>query len=260
MDMVEIGQGMSCPECGGPLKVRSGDAIVTCEYCGSDVNLAVGSKYFLKHTIIPSRITQDGIIEVVRSWMKKGFLKPGDLARRSKIVSAELQFLPLFIVHAMATTTYDGLMTRTGESLEKHGELTKEYYWKVLGRRASAFPTRSYEVPLSGKVDFDTSKLVKGSKFLNSEMDEKEAEAIASQEMKEHHKFLLRTELDEVHKLETVVDMKDTEFLHVPAWFVSYEYHGKIYDLILDGATGEDIKADIPPIEKKGLFGKLFGG
>jgi hypothetical protein len=115
-------------------------------------------------------------------------------------------------------------------------------------------------VPLSGKVDFDTSKLVKGSKFLNSEMDEKEAEAIASQEMKEHHKFLLQTELDEIRKLETVVNIRDTEFLHVPAWFVSYEYHGKIYDLILDGATGEDIKAEIPPMEKKGLFGKLFGG
>ncbi len=258
--MVEIGQGMSCPECGGPLRVQPGDAIVTCEYCGSDVNLAVGSKYFLKHTIIPSKITLDGITEVIRSWMKKGFLKPGDLARRSKVVSSELQFLPLFIVHAIVSTTYQGLLTRTGENLEKDGELKKEYYWKVLGRRASAFPTRAYEVPLSGKVDFDTSKLVKGSKFLNSEMDEKEAEAIASQEMKEHHKFLLQTELDEIRKLETVVNIRDIEILHVPAWFVSYEYHGKIYDLILDGATGEDIKAEIPPIEKKGLFGKLFGG
>lgn len=258
--MVEIGQGMGCPDCGGPLKVQAGDAIVTCEYCGSDVNLAVGSKYFLKHTIIPSRITADGATQAIKSWMKRGFLKPGDLARKSKIVSMELQFLPMFIVHVMASTKYEGRLTRTGENLEKKGDLEKEYYWKVLGRRASAFPTRSYEVPLSGKVDFDTSKLVKGSKFLNSEMDEKEAEAIARQEIEAHHKFLLSTELDETHSLNTTVEIKNTEFLHVPAWFVSYQYHGKIYDLILDGATGEDIKAEIPPIEKKGVFGKLFGG
>jgi hypothetical protein len=41
---------------------------------------------------------------------------------------------------------------------------------------------------------------------------------------------------------------------------VTYEYRGKMYDLILDGATGEDIKADIPPVEGKGMFGKIFGG
>ncbi len=258
--MVEIGQGISCPDCGGPLKVQAGDAIVTCEYCGSDVNLAVGSKYFLKHTIIPSKITSDGANRAVRSWMKRGFLKPGDLARKSKIVSMELQFLPLFIVHIVASTKYDGLLTRTGERIEKKGNLEKEYYWKVLGRRASSFPTRSYEIPLSGKVDFDTSKLVEGCKFLNSEIDEKEAEARAKQEIEEHHKFLLSTELDETRSLETTIDIKNTEFLHVPAWFVSYEYHGKIFDLILDGATGEDIMAEIPPIERKGLFGKIFGG
>jgi len=258
--MVEVGQGISCPDCGGPLRVDAGDAIVTCEYCGSDVNLAVGSKYFLKHTIIPSRITQEGAVNSVKSWMKKGFLKPGDLARKSKIQSLELQFLPIFVIHAVARTKYQGLMTRTGKNIEKAGTLEKEYYWKVLGRRASTFPTRSYDIPLSGKTEFDTSKLVKGSRFLNSEIDEKEAESIAKQELDDHHRFLLSTELDEVQTLVTEVELKSTEFLHVPAWFVSYEYQGKIYELILDGATGEDIKAEIPPMEKKGVFGKLFGG
>jgi hypothetical protein len=257
--MVEIGQGMGCPECGAPLKVRAGEAIITCEYCGSAVNLAVGTKYFLKHTIIPSKITQDGAANAVKSWMKRGFLKPSDLARKSKIVSLELQFLPMFIIHAVGRTKYEGKLTRTGENIEKKGELDKEYYWKVLGRRASTFPTRSYEVPLSYKVDFDTSKLVDGARFLNSEMDEKEAESIAESEIKEHHRFLLQTELDVTHSLETTIEFKDTEFLHVPAWFVSYQYQGKIYELILDGATGDDIKAEIPSMEKKGLMGKLFG-
>lgn len=257
--MVEVGQGMGCPECGAPLKVQAGEAIVTCEYCGSDVNLAVGTKYFLKHTIIPSKITQEGAVNAVKSWMKRGFLKPSDLARKSKITRLELQFLPMFVVHVVATTKYDGLMTRTGQKVEKKGELKKEYYWEVLGRRASSFPTRSYEVPLSYKVDFDTSRLEKGAKFLNSEIDENQAESIAKGEIEAHHKFLLKTELDITNSMTTTFDFRDTEFLHIPAWFVSYEYRGKIYELILDGATGDDIKADIPSMEKKGLMGKLFG-
>ena len=53
--MVQIAEEIGCPDCGAPLKVKVGEAIITCEYCGSDVNMAVGKKYFLKHSIIPAR-------------------------------------------------------------------------------------------------------------------------------------------------------------------------------------------------------------
>ena len=258
--MVEIAEEIGCPDCGAPLKVQAGDAIVTCEYCGSDVNLAVGSKYFLKHSIIPVKYDREAIVSVVRSWMGKGFLKPGDLARKYKVVSMELQILPMFIVHAVGRTEYEGALTRTCENISRKDVLEKEYYWKILGRRASSFPTREYDVPLSAKTDFDISKLVKGSRFLNSEIEEKEAENMARQQIEEHHRFLLRTELDEIHSLNTTVEIKNTEFLHIPAWFVNYQYKGRIFELILDGATGDDIKADIPSIENKGFLGKLFGG
>ena len=120
-------------------------------------------------------------------------------------------------------------------------------------------PTRAYEVPLAAKADFEISRLVPGANFLNSEMDEDEAVSIAKQEMEAHHRFLLEKELDVISGLVTTYDVRNTEFLHVPAWFVTYQYNGKMYNLILDGATGQDVKADIPQ-KGKGLFGGLFGG
>jgi len=257
--MPEIVQKLSCPDCGGPLKVQAGDAIVTCGYCGSDVNLAIGSKYFLKHSMIPPKIGPDSIDAVIKAWMGSGFLKPDDLVRKYKVVSSELQIIPLFIVNAVARTEYEGAMTRTGQAIPKKGVLEKEYYWKVLGRRASTFPTKEYQVPLSAKTDFEVSTLLPGSKFLNSEIGEEEAVSIAQQEMDAHHRFLLKQEMDTVVKIETAFEIKNTEFLHVSAWFISYQYNGRMYNLILDGATGEDVKADIPQ-KGKGLFGGLFGG
>jgi hypothetical protein len=258
--MPEILQKLNCPDCGGPLKVQAGDAIVTCGYCGSDVNLAVGSKYFLKHSIIPPKIGLGAIDSLIRGWMARGFLKPGDLAKKSKVISKELQILPLFIVHANVKSEYAGTLTRAGQPTERSGVLEKEYYWKVLGRRASAFPTREYTVPLAAKTDFNVSALVEGAKFLNSEIGEEEAVAAAKQEMDAHHRFLLEKEVDVISKLDTKIGVRDTEFLHVSAWFVTYQYQGKVYNLILDGATGEDIAAEIPQAEKKGLLGSLFGG
>jgi hypothetical protein len=257
--MPEIVQKLSCPDCGGPLKVQAGDAIVTCGYCGSDVNLAIGSKYFLKHSMIPPKIGPDSIDAVIKAWMGSGFLKPDDLARKHKVVSKELQILPIFIVNAVARTRYSGQLTRTGYPTPKTGVLEKEYFWKVLGRRASAFPTRAYEVPLAAKVDFEISRLVTGANFLNSEMNEEEAVNIARQEMDKHHRFLLEKELDVIDSCDTEFELRNTEFIHVPAWFVMYQYNGKMYNLILDGATGQDVKADIPQ-KGKGLFGGMFGG
>jgi hypothetical protein len=259
MIMPEIVQEISCPDCGAPLKVKPGDAIVTCEYCSSDVNLAVGTKYFLKHSIVPPKFDERAIDELVRGWMGRGFLKPGDLARKYRVLSKELQILPLFIVHASVKSEYQGQFTRTGQPIDRSGVLEKQYYWKVLGRRASAFPTREYAVPLSGKVDFNMSKLVPGARFLNSEIDEREANDTAIQQLKEHQKFLLQNDLDIIQKLDTDIEIIDTEFLHVSVWFITYQYRGKTYELILDACTGEDIKAEIPQIEKRGLRG-LFGG
>ena len=256
--MAEIVQEMSCPDCGAPLKVKPGDAIVTCAYCSSDVNLAVGSKYFLKHSIVPPKFDGRAIDELIKSWMGRGFLKPGDLQRKYRVLSKELQIIPLFIVHASARTNYRGQLTRTGQPVDKSGTFENEYYWKVLGRRASAFPAREYEVPLAAKVEFNMSRLVPEARFLNSEIDEGEANSMAMQQVKEHQKFLLERELDVIQEMTHDVQVKDTEFLHVSAWFITYQYNGKAYELILDACTGEDIRAEIPQMEKKGLRG-LFG-
>jgi hypothetical protein len=258
--MPEVVDKLKCPDCGGPLKVNPGDAIVTCGYCGSDVNLAVGSKYFLRHSIVPAKIGPEKIDDFVRGWMGSGFLKPSDLARKHKVLAKELQMIPLFIIHAIARTEYEGMLTRAGRPVPKKGTLEKEYYWKVLGRRASAFPTREYEVPLAAKADFEIAALVPGAKFLNSEIAEPEAISRARQEMEANQRFLLEEEADTFSRLETRIDFKDTEFIHVSAWFITYQYRGRTYSLILDGATGEDIKAEIPQAEKKGIFGGLLGG
>ena len=257
--MVEIAQEIGCPDCGAPLNVRAGEAIILCEYCGSSVNLAVGTKYFLKHSIIPAKFDKKGMLAEVRSWMKKGFLMPSDLARKADIQSAVLRFMPFFIINVSVATKYSGVFTRTGANIEKKGEMLNEYYWKVLGRRGSSFPTRSYEVPASGKSEFNLSLLSPEAKFLNSEIDENEANQRAEQEIKEHQKFLLKNEVDHITEIDTQITVNNTEFLHVPVWYIKYEYRGKTYDLIMDGATGQEIQGQIPRMEKKGLMGKLFG-
>jgi hypothetical protein len=140
--MVEIAEHVSCPGCGAPLKLKAGEVIVTCEFCGTALNMAVGKKYFLRHAIIPSKYSSQHISQMAKQWMSAGFLKPDDLAQASKINEMNLVFLPFFVIHVQAKSNYEGYFTRTGQNIPKKGDLTKEYYWKILGRRASNFPTK----------------------------------------------------------------------------------------------------------------------
>jgi hypothetical protein len=103
----------------------------------------------------------------------------------------------------------------------------------------------------------------KEAKFLNAEMDEKEAHNKAKQEIEEHHKFLLSSEIDLIQNVQTDMEIKNTEFVHAPVWYLKYEYNGKLYELMFDGASGDTIRGDIPQkddVSNKGFFKKLFGG
>lgn len=261
--MTEIAEGVNCPNCGGPLKLQPGEVIITCEFCGAALNMAVGKKYFLRHSIIPNKYNSSQISSMAKNWMSSGFLKPQDLARRSTVSEMNLIFLPFFVVQVSANSKYEGMLTRTGQNIPKNGDFTREYHWKILGRRASKFPTKEYEIPLSGKVEFDLSHVSKNAKFLNSEMDEREAHSLLRTEIEDHHKFLLSSEMDVLQSIVTTLDLRSTEFVHAPVWFLKYEYKGKLYELLFDGASAETIKGDIPAPDDtstKGFFKKLLGG
>ncbi|MDY6964761.1 MAG: zinc ribbon domain-containing protein [Halobacteriota archaeon] len=260
--MVDVAETIDCPNCGAPLPLKAGEVIITCEYCGSAHNMAVGKKFFLKHSIIPNNYISDDIARIVKEWMGGGFLKPDDLVKRSEIQEIDLTFLPFFVISVVAYSRYEGVFTRTGENISKTGELKRAYNWKILGRRGSKFPTKEYEIPLSGKVDFDLSRISKEAKFLNAEMDEGEAKSMLEGEIDDHNKYLLSTEVDVIKSIETTLDVNNTEFVHAPVWEVRYEYVGKSYEMMLDGASGTVIRGDIPPPDTstKGFFKSIRKG
>ncbi len=255
--MVNLVDALNCPQCGGPLELGPGDIIVTCRYCGSDVRIAGEKRFLLKHSMIAAGYQEDGIRRMIQAWMDGGTFRPEDLAKAARIEFLECTYLPFYVFEVDALTNWRGVMTRTGQAYDKSGELRKDYFWKIMARRSSPFPEREYRLPLSAKITFDIAQMVKGSKFLNAEVDEDEAKRLTEDEVKEHQRrLLLNEEVDEIIEADTKIDIKDAEFLHAPVWFAKYAYKGKVYEMTVDGSSGEVIKSDVPPPETgfKSLF------
>jgi len=238
------------------LRLGPGEIIVTCPYCGTPARLGGERPFLLKHAMLAARVDRAGAQGAVEGWMQGGFMMPAGFARAAKVVSLECVYVPFYVFEVAAKTSYAGLLTRTGTNERRTGVVPRNYLWKVLGRRSTDFPVREYKVPLSAKVPFSTGEMLPDSKFLNAEMDEDEAAGIARGEVEKRERELLKDLVDVIEDARTEVVLDDAEFLHAPLWFSEYVYKGKHAVVVVDAATGEVVRGDIPP--PTGGFGEFL--
>jgi hypothetical protein len=241
-----IAQNIQCSHCGAPVDFKPGELVATCKYCGFTTVVETGRAFTFEHSLLLNYYSEEQVEELVRNWMRSGFMKPRDLARKAKITEKNLVYLPFWVVSADSKTIYKGIFERISPAIVKEGRIQKEYNWLVLAQKASSFPTREYDVPLTGKIPYDFKKIEAFAKFLNSEMTRDEALEITKQQIEELHRFLLQQEIDRIVEITTTVYSKQTVYLHAPIWFIKYEYKGNSFQMIVDGAVGMVLKGDIP--------------
>jgi hypothetical protein len=243
---MSIVQEITCSHCGAPISFEPGEIIATCKYCGYTVVIETGKAFTFEHSMLQNKYDLTEIEETIKNWMRAGFLKPSDLARKSKITEKTLIYVPFWVVSVEAESDYKGIFERITPPVVKEGKIEKKYDWLVLARKATKFPTREYDVPLTGKVTYDFRKIEAFAKVLNSEIEKNEAAGLAKQQIEEHHRYLAQQDVDRIIEMKNEIKIDQTVYLHAPMWFVKYEYKDKAYQLLIDGATGTVIKGDIP--------------
>lgn len=244
--LVAVTSEINCSHCGAPLPVQPGEILVTCSYCGFTSVIETGKAFEFEHSLILNSVQAAQVAEVVRSWMGNSFIAPKDLVKKSGIAEQNLVYLPFWIVSADAKTHYKGVFERISPPVEKEGDIENHYDWLVLARHKTDFPTRSYHISLSGKIPFEATKIDRGAKILNSEIDSKEAVEQAKDEIDNLHEYLAKDKIDRVIDAKTELEVSETSYLHAPVWFVTYGYRNSRYQVLLDGSSGEVIKGDLP--------------
>jgi len=237
-----------CSHCGAPISFKPGEILATCKYCGYTIVIETGQPFTFEHSLLLNRYDLVSVDAPIIDWMRTGFIKPPDLAKKSKIMEKNLVYLPFWVVSVEAKSTYKGIFERMAPAVVKEGKIEKEYDWLVLARKATEFPTKEYDVPLAGKIPFDFRKIEGFAKVLNSEIDKDDAVEFARQQIDQHHRYLAQEDVDKIIELNTSINVKQIVYLHAPIWFVKFEYKGKLYQLLVDGASGMVIKGDIPSI------------
>ena len=228
------------------MPVEPGEILVTCSYCGFTRVIETGKAFEFEHSLILNSIQPPQVPEVIHSWMANSFIAPRDLVKKSVLAEQTLVYLPFWVVSAEASTHYRGVFERITPTVEKEGDIENRYDWLVLARRRSDFPTRAYHLSVEGKIPFEATKIDRGAKVLNSEMETQEAVQQARDEIENLHEYLSKQKIDRIIDIETKLDVSGTFYLHAPIWFVNYSYKNSRYAVLMDGSTGEVIKGDLP--------------
>lgn len=241
-----VADAIKCSHCGAPVDFTPGEVIATCKYCGFTTVIETGRGFTFEHSLVLNKFDETHIEAPTKQWMRSGFLKPANLAKKAKITEKILVYLPFWIVSVKAKSAYKGIFERITPAIVKEGKIEKEYNWLVLAREAAQFPTREYDVPLEGKIPYDFKRIEGFARIFNSEISKDEAVVLAKQQIEAHHQFLLQQDVDKIVEMKTEFKTKQTIYLHAPIWFIKYDYRSKNYQLFIDGATGTIIKSEIP--------------
>jgi hypothetical protein len=127
-----IAKDIRCSHCGAPVEFKPGEIIATCKYCGFTTVIETGQAFTFEHSLILNKYDQTSIDVAIKNWMTGGFLKPGDLTRKAKIIEKNLIYLPFWVVSAETKSQYKGIFERISPAIVKEGKIEKEYDWLVL--------------------------------------------------------------------------------------------------------------------------------
>jgi len=244
--MVAVTSQISCSHCGAPLPVQPGEILITCVYCGFTSVVETGKAFEFEHSLILNTLPPAQVFDTIKGWMKNSFVAPKDLSKKSSLVEQNLVYLPFWVVSGEATSHYKGIFERISPPEEKEGDITNHYDWMVLARTQTDFPTRSYHLSLEGKIPFEATKIEKGAKVLNSELTAEDAVEHARDQISNLHQYLAKDRVDKIIDIKTNLEVSGSYYLHAPVFFLTYAYKDKRYQVILDGASGQIIKGDMP--------------
>ncbi|MEM0129401.1 MAG: zinc ribbon domain-containing protein [Thermoplasmata archaeon] len=268
-------QELKCPSCGAPLKPSFGEAVVTCDYCGSSVTLGGdGWKSISKHTMLTAKLTNpDEVLGLVRSHVNVGFLHRKDF-EESKVSAPQLAMVPYWVLPVSATTNYQyqdvavgvgataasiGASMLIGEAMNqgrrntvilpmmagpavnptRQDTITGQYEFPVVAVRSmTVYQPKNYQFALTERGLFDKKLVPNGARTLNGDLSEDAARNSA-------RALVTQLQSEEAHKrhrlvsnFQTQVDVSEGELLHAPIWSVTLERKGQTRTVLVDAHAG----------------------
>lgn len=264
--------GVTCPSCGGSLRVREGERSIRCRYC--DSALYITRPKGVRSYMLPPKITAGKArMTALRhlSEQTEGKVK----GRHAAIVDLQLIHVPFWRMHGrlMGWVCGDKINLKEVEVVSEAGDARHSIKSLQEERTPYAklvFKTVDWSTPACVLPYLGMHGISLRSKFINWEifdyhMQTKHIFALPMICIESARKdaFNYLTKLTTPHKA-TVHGSKfhmfdrNISLYYYPVYFIRYRHKGRIYTITIDANDGRITRGDVPGFKKANLKNLFF--
>jgi hypothetical protein len=248
-----------CQSCRAVSVFDPGKVGRNCEFCGSAQLLPYeeSEPAFRPESLLPLKISDTNARDLIRRWYSRQWLAPNALGKRALTDTVKAIYLPFwtFDAHAYARWTAESgtyYYTGSGKRRQQHvrwrpaaGELSHVFDDELVCASTGVHTGRVRAVepfPTSELIAYDPG-FVAGWVVERYQIDLRAAAAQALQQMQATLRAMCARQVpgDTYRNLEVDATFSNQHFKHIlaPVWLVSYRYHAKSYQVVVNGVTGK---------------------
>lgn len=242
----EAVQGLSCPRCGGMVPIPEGQAMVICPYCGQ--HSAVRGERGVRRYQVPQKIDREQAVGVLKGFLNGKIQVARDAAKLAEVSEAFLVHLPFWTVWARGVA-YGFGQVQVGSGDNKRYEprekkAVRELSWNAPAGEVGEFGVRQVSLEGAPLEPFDAPALHRSGMVF---------EPVGSQQA-----ALEAARADFEASIQSQVSMSQTAqvftrlvrprlgLVYYPLWVVRYLYHGRSFQIVVDGFNGQVLYGKAP--------------
>ncbi len=265
---------VSCHNCGTTVTLPDAVTSDNCPFCASPLVVSMGKHILTQQPdyVIPFAVNSDEAQKKFRHWASKLWFAPSDLIHRiNQITTHQLQgvYIPYWCYNTHSASAYSGSRgdyyyvqeTHTkvvnGETVTetrsvRHTRWTpvsgyvKLYFENLLVSASPSLPQKTSEIlepwDLTLLVGFD-DRYVAGFRSETFRINAKEAFVTAQQRTENAINDAVTEDIggdeQDIDDIQTKYHSTEIRYLLLPVWLSSYQYNGKLYQLVINACTGE---------------------
>jgi predicted RNA-binding Zn-ribbon protein involved in translation (DUF1610 family) len=240
-----------CAGCGASMSYDAGAGALRCPFCGSvELEKRPDAKILAPRRVVPFALNQDQAVATMRTWLGRGFFRPGDLAREAAVVGMTAVYVPYWVFQATTHTywTADTSRTPAGARADWYplsGEHHGSYAGLLVGASGALTPGET-----SAIGPFDLARGVPPDQVdLDNVVVEqfgvprKYARPLARQgleqlEAQTCQQAYVPGRARNVH-VNLLVEGLSSEPVLLPVYIMTYRYQDKPYRFLVNGQTGK---------------------
>ena len=234
--------GLLCPNCGSPVDVAEGERVVSCAHC--ELPLYVQGERGIRRWMIQRTVSRAEAEKALRSFYS-GMDRARDLKKTAALREIFLVYLPYWRIRAVTTGYACGNVKKDKDRrVPREVEYQSELVWTDAAVDDSEFGVHQLAQKNRRLVPYESDRIhAEGMVFQPTEAaDEALAEA----------KTFFAAMASANHGLDTVFFERyfylrpRIDLIHYPLWIARYTYRRRVYQVAVDGVSGEVLFGKAP--------------